>query len=359
MLRSRDPRPRRLLVRAKPASRHRRSTRTDEQPIGLAYVCGNRFLVTSSLRMPSPSPSGSPARTRRAPSASTGAAGGPGSQRGGDRDAARDGRAAARRHARLARAENGGVPVRAGHRRRRARRWRRSRRRRRRLEPRPSTGRSWRCTCTLLPERAGAVLRAWQGDAADLEPGDQRLHRGAEPRPALLRRPCVPRGRPAAGRGRAHRGPATAFPTSTSTATAGGWQSAAPMARGRWYPTATTMAERPGGDPRRRATRTASTCWCPRSGAPAQHHGADRRQPLLALLPARRSSRRTDGCSTPATGADHPLPQHHRRGQVDHRRQPQVRRPRLRLGRDVRAGQDPLRRRRAHHQHGGDDRSQR
>ena len=78
------------------------------------------------------------------------------------------------------------------------------------------------------------------------------------------------------------------------------------------------------------------TCRCRRSGPRRRSPAADRRQRAPSRLPAG-----VPGAERAAVlrrrAADQPLSQHHRRGQLDHRRQPPDRRPRVRLRGDVRA----------------------
>ena len=116
-----------------------------------------------------------------------------------------------------------------------------------------------------------------------------------------------------------HIGDRLGLPDINLFATAGGWQSAAPMAQGRWYPSATTMANGQvvilaGSD------EDGTNVLVPEVWNPGRHHGAARRQPLLPLLPPRvprpertavlrRRPRRPPATSTsPARAAGPPSP---------------------------------------------------
>ena len=197
--------PGRVRVRRRPAPPRAEVGRGGpRQPIGLEYACGNRFAVTNSAPVPV-----TRARTgwRAADEEGTvglqaGAGGGPAVQRGADRDpqpgdgrALLDGRAvAARANDRVPCAPAAaGAPRRRRQRTREAGAW--------------APTFDWPIVAVhlhLLPERAGALLgrRRARRRSGTRRPAPSRR---AQPGPALLRRPCVPRGRPAARGGRPHR----------------------------------------------------------------------------------------------------------------------------------------------------------
>ena len=175
-------------------------------PLDLVYVCGNKFLATNGTHSPvqvtyrvvGTGESG-------VPHAGPGAAGGPRPQRAGARDhRAGNGRALPGRGA------GGPAPERRPVLRRERHLAERSRGRRSglgRVLVRPVSVAGGGPAPEPAAGRPGAELGAC-GHAAGLESGHRRIPQRAEPLAALLRRPCLPAGRPAArGRRTHHRRP--------------------------------------------------------------------------------------------------------------------------------------------------------